>query len=101
MIRFLFFIFKIFIIILVAAIFLDFVYSKCFLQSQERGKIGYIYNSKPQEFDVVILGSSIANNHFVTQMFIDKGLKSFNYGMQGSKLFESDLVLKLLLEKKE
>lgn len=100
MTRFLFFIFKIIIIIFIAAIFLDFVYSKCFLQSQQRGKIGYIYNSKPQEFDVVILGSSRANNHFVTQMFTDKGLKTFNYGMQGSKLFESDLVLKLLLEKK-
>ncbi|WP_371615272.1 hypothetical protein [Flavobacterium sp. ACN6] len=33
-------------------------------------------------------------------MFTDKGLKTFNFGMQGSKLFESDLILKLLLEKK-
>lgn len=46
------------------------------------------------------MGSSRANNHFVTKMFTDKGLKTFNFGMQGSKLFESDLILKLLLEKK-
>ena len=32
-------------------------------------------------------------------MFEDQGLETFNFGMQGSKLFESDLVLKLLLEK--
>jgi hypothetical protein len=57
-------------------------------------------NSEPKEYDVVILGSSRANNHFVTRMFEDKGLKAFNFGMQGSKLFESDLVLKLLLERK-
>ncbi len=46
------------------------------------------------------MGSSRANNHFVTKMFTDTGLKTFNFGMQGSKLFESDLILKLLLEKK-
>lgn len=79
---------------------MDKVYSYFFLHSNKRDKIGFIYNSPPTEYDVVILGSSRANNHFVTQMFTDKGLKAFNFGMQGSKLFESDLVLKLLLEKK-
>lgn len=79
---------------------LDLLYTTIYLQSSNRGKIGYIVNSKPKEFDVVILGSSRANNHFVSQMFADKNLVVFNFGMQGSKLFESDLVLKLLLEKK-
>jgi hypothetical protein len=97
--KFLFFLLKILVIILILACVLDAVYSNSFLHSKNRSKIGYIYNSKPQEFDVVILGSSRSNNHFVTQMFADQGLKAFNFGMQGSKLFESDLVLKLLLEK--
>lgn len=79
---------------------MDKVYSYLFLKSNQRDKIGYIYNSEPKQYDVVIVGSSRANNHFVTQMFTEKGLKTFNFGMQGSKLFESDLVLKLLLEKK-
>ncbi|MEA9413091.1 MULTISPECIES: hypothetical protein [unclassified Flavobacterium] len=98
--KFLFFLLKILVIILAFACVLDVVYSNLFFYSKNRSKIGYIYNSKPQEFDVVILGSSRSNNHFVTQMFTDQGLKTFNFGMQGSKLFESDLVLKLLLEKK-
>ncbi|WP_394775073.1 hypothetical protein [Flavobacterium sp.] len=82
------------------SIIMDKAYSYVFLQSNQRDKIGYIYNTAPKNYDVVILGSSRANNHFVTQMFSDKGFKAFNFGMQGSKLFESDLVLKLLLEKK-
>jgi hypothetical protein len=98
--NFLFFVLKILVITIVIAVILDLIYSNVFLMSNNRSKIGYIYNSNPKDYDVVILGSSRANNHFVSQMFEDKGLKTFNFGMQGSKLFESDLVLKLLLEKK-
>ncbi|KAF2342160.1 hypothetical protein DMB71_05355 [Flavobacterium tistrianum] len=98
--KFLFYILKILILTFILMLVMDNVYSFFFLQSNKRDKIGLIYNSPPREYDVVILGSSRANNHFVTQMFTDKGLKAFNFGMQGSKLFESDLVLKLLLEKK-
>jgi hypothetical protein len=64
-----------------------------------RGKIDYVYNSKNQDYDVVILGSSRANNHFVAQMFEDKGLKTFNYGMSGGHLFEASLLLKLMVER--
>lgn len=98
--KFLFYVFKILILIVVLMFMMDKVYSYAFLQSNKRNKIGFIYNSQPTNYDVVILGSSRANNHFVTQMFTEKGVKTFNFGMQGSKLFESDLVLKLLLEKK-
>lgn len=78
---------------------LDFLYTKAYLQSSSRGKIDYVYNSKPRNYDVVILGSSRANNHFVSQMFEDKGLKTFNYGMSGGHLFEADLLLKLMIER--
>ncbi|MDQ6529633.1 hypothetical protein [Flavobacterium sp. LHD-85] len=97
--KFLFYILKILILTLILMLVMDKIYSYFFLQSNKRDKIGFVYNSPPTEYDVVILGSSRANNHFVTQMFTDKGLKAFNFGMQGSKLFESDLILKLLLEK--
>lgn len=97
--KFLVFIFKFFLIILVGAFVLDLIYTNCFLQSTKRDKIAYIFNTKPKVYDAVILGSSRANNHIVTEMFTDKGLVAFNFGMQGSKLFESDLILKLLLDK--
>ncbi|GAA3779734.1 hypothetical protein GCM10022423_39770 [Flavobacterium ginsengiterrae] len=71
-----------------------------YMQCKNRGKIDQIYNVRERKYDVVILGSSRANNHFVAQMFIDKGLMTFNYGMSGSSLFETSLVLKLMIERK-
>ncbi|WP_348823492.1 hypothetical protein [Flavobacterium aestuarii] len=96
---FVFLIFKIFSTILVLLALFDFAYTSVFLQSSSRGKIDYIYNSKPRNYDVVILGSSRANNHFVSQLFEDRGLKTFNFGMSGGHLFEADLLLKLMVER--
>jgi hypothetical protein len=98
--RFLIYTVKIFIAIALIAIVLDGLYTAVFLQSKNRGKIETVFNSKEQKFDVVILGSSRANNHFVSQMFEDKGLKTFNYGMSGGHLFEASLMLKLMIERK-
>jgi len=97
---FLIYIAKIFIVVLLIAIALDGLYTYIFLQSKSRGKIETVFNSKAQKYDVVILGSSRANNHFVSQMFQDKGLKTFNYGMSGGHLFEASLMLKLMIERK-
>ena len=82
------------------AIFLDYSYTLIYKQSNSRGKIDKVYNSEPTTYDVVILGSSRANNHFVAPLFKKQGLKVFNYGMSGSHLFEADLLLKILLERK-
>lgn len=77
----------------------DFLYTKVYLNSSERGKVEYVYNSGPKNYDIVILGSSRANNHFVSKMFEDKGFKTFNFGISGGHLFEADLLLKLMLER--
>jgi len=97
--KFLLFTLKILILTIAVAVVLDFVYTAFYLQSSNRGKIDHVYNSKNENFDVVILGSSRANNHFVAQMFEDKGLKTFNYGISGGHLFEADLLLKLMVER--
>ncbi|MDR7208945.1 hypothetical protein [Flavobacterium piscis] len=91
---------KILIIAILIAVVLDGLYTYVFLQSKNRGKIETVFNSKPQKLDVIILGSSRANNHFVSQMFEDKGLKTFNYGMSSGHLFEASLLLKLMIERK-
>jgi hypothetical protein len=91
---------RILIVTVILAIILDVVYTTIFMQSKNRGKIETVINSNIEEYDVVILGSSRANNHFVPQMFEDKGIKTFNYGMSGGHLFESSLLLKLMVEKK-
>ncbi|WP_427875206.1 hypothetical protein [Flavobacterium sp. MMS24-S5] len=97
--KFLLFSLKILILTIVIAVALDFIYTAVYLKSSNRGKIDHIYNSKNENYDVVILGSSRANNHFVAQMFEDKGLKTFNYGMSGGHLFEASLLLKMMVER--
>jgi hypothetical protein len=98
--RFLIYTAKILITTILIAVILDGLYTYVFLQSKNRGKIETVFNSKSKKHDVVILGSSRANNHFVSQMFEDKGLKTFNYGMSGGHLFEASLMLKLMIERK-
>jgi hypothetical protein len=84
----------------IAAVVLDFAYTTVYVQSKNRGKIDYVFNSTARDYDVVILGSSRANNHFVTELFEKKGLKTFNYGMSGGHLYEASLLLKLMIERK-
>lgn len=98
--RFLIYTTKILLITILIAVALDGLYTAIFMQSKNRGKIETVVNSKAKKYDVVILGSSRANNHFVAQMFEDKGLKTFNYGMSGGHLFEASLLLKLMIERK-
>ncbi|WP_140487601.1 hypothetical protein [Flavobacterium sp. GSA192] len=97
--QFLIFTIKTITILLMAAVILDYCYTSIYLKSSKRNKIEYVYNSKAKNYDVVLLGSSRANNHFVTEMFEQKGLKTFNYGMSGGHLFEASLLLKLMLER--
>jgi hypothetical protein len=98
--RFLIYTVKILLAAVLVSIALDGLYTVVFMHSKNRGKIETVFNSKAQKLDVVILGSSRANNHFVAQMFEDKGLTAFNYGMSGSHLFEASLMLKLMIERK-
>ncbi|OXA81474.1 hypothetical protein SAMN05444397_103235 [Flavobacterium aquidurense] len=98
--RFLIYAVKILIVTGLVAIALDGLYTAVFLRSKNRGKIETVFNSEPQQYDVIILGSSRANNHFVSKMFEDKGFKTFNYGMSGGHLFEASLMLKLMIERK-
>lgn len=90
---------KIILSILMLLLVLDIVYTAIYLNSRNRGKVENVFNSKAQNYDVVILGSSRANNHFVSQLFEEKGLKTFNYGMSGAHLFETSLMLKLMAER--
>ncbi|MBP4140503.1 hypothetical protein J3S90_01655 [Flavobacterium sp. P4023] len=98
--NFLIYLVKIIGVLFLSLVILDGLYTLVFLQSKNRGKIETVFNSGPEKYDVIILGSSRANNHFVSQMFEDKGLKTFNFGISGSHLFETSLLLKLMIERK-
>ena len=97
--QFLVFIVKIVVVLLLVAFALDFIYTTVFVQSKTRNKVENVINSEPQNYDVIILGTSRANNHFVSELFEKKGLKTFNYGMSGAHLFETSLMLKLMVER--
>ena len=98
--QFLIFTVKTLVLLFLLLVVLDFLYTTVYLQSSNRGKIEYVYNSVARDYDVVVLGSSRANNHFVAPMFEEKGFKTFNYGMSGGHLFEASLLLKLMVERK-
>ncbi len=98
--QFLGFTIKTIIIIVLLAVLLDYCYTTVYLKSNNRNKIEDVFQFKARNYDVVILGSSRANNHFVSELFEQKGLKTFNYGMSGGHLFEADLLLKLMIERK-
>jgi len=90
---------KILLTILILLVLLDWTYTTVYLHSSNRGKVENVFNSEAENYDVVILGSSRANNHFVPELFEKKGLKTFNYGMSGAHLFEASLLLKLMAER--
>lgn len=95
--QFLIFIGKILLVLLLSAFALDFSYTTVFAQSETRNKVENVINSNNKKFDVVMMGSSRANNHFVAKLFVDKGYKAFNYGISGSKLQETALLLQLMV----
>jgi hypothetical protein len=97
--QFFVFIGKILLVLLLSAFALDFIYTTVFSQSETRNKVENVIHLKPQNYDVIILGTSRANNHFVSELFEKEGLKTFNYGMSGSHLFETSLLLKLMVKR--
>lgn len=84
-------------ILFIAALLLDVIFTTIISHSSERNKVENVMHSFGKKYDVVIMGTSRANNHFVTDLFEKKGLKSFNYGISGSHLFETSLLLKVMI----
>lgn len=85
---------------LFASILLDILFTSLLSNSSQRNKIENVLHTQNKKYDVIIMGTSRANNHFVTSLFEKKGLKSFNYGMSGSHLFETALLLKVMVAHK-
>ena len=78
---------------------LDGLYTAAYINSSERSKIDYLYNTKDKNYDVIFLGSSRINNHLVPKIFNDNGYKTFNFGITRSRLEESALMLQLMMER--
>ncbi len=97
--NFLLFLAKGFALLLLTLVFLDVLYTAVYMQSNSRSKIDYLFNSKDKNYDVVFLGSSRVNNHFVPKIFNNQGYKTINFGITRSRLEESALMLQMMVER--
>ena len=88
------------VILFAASLLLDVIYTVIISHSAERNKIENVIHTQNKKYDVIIMGTSRANNHFVTELFEKEGLKAFNYGISGAHLFETSLLLKLMIANK-
>lgn len=88
------------VILFSASLLLDVLYTAIISHSKERNKVENIIHTMNKKYDVIFMGTSRANNHFVTKVFEDKGYKAFNYGISGAHLFETSLLLKLMIANK-
>ena len=88
------------VILFLASLLLDVLYTAIISHSAQRNKIENVIHTTNKKYDVIIMGTSRANNHFVTELFEKEGLKAFNYGISGAHLFETSLLLKLMVANK-
>jgi hypothetical protein len=77
----------------------DGIYTAIYSKSIVRNKIQLLVNGAPQHYDVIIVGSSRAENHLVPERFQRYGLKTYNIAMSGANLCENALQLKLFFDK--
>jgi hypothetical protein len=97
--NFILFITKILGVLFLLLCLLDLVFTQVYLNDNKHNKTNFVYNSKQKVYDIIFLGSSRANNHFIPSIFEEKGYKTYNYGMSGSHLFETALLFELMMER--
>ena len=88
------------VLLFVASVLLDILYTAIISHSSDRNKVENIINTTNVAYDIVFMGTSRANNHFVSKVFENKGYTVFNYGISGAHLFETSLLLKLMMANK-
>lgn len=86
-------------LIFFVSLVLDILYTSVYSNSHIRNKVQFLLNEAPKHYDVIILGSSRAENHIVPEMFKRQGLKVYNFGITGAHLCESSLMLDLFFER--
>jgi len=97
--KFIFYIAIILLVIIAIMVVSDALYTYVYENAAPRNKTQYVLKLKDKKINYVFLGSSRVENHIVTKLVEQQTSKTaINLGMQGSKLDDIYLVLKLLLE---
>lgn len=95
--KFVKYILKIIILLLVSTYILDFIYTKTFSNCIPRTKFQYLRTQKNKSFDYIFLGSSRVENSVVSNLIEEKtGKRTINLAMQGSNLSDIHFIQKLL-----
>lgn len=94
--KFLKYIFKITISLLLLAVLLDVAYTFVIKKSIPRNKIRYAMSLKNKHYDVLFLGSSRVENSIVTSMFRTHNITILNMGLEGATLGDNWLMMSLL-----
>lgn len=79
---------------------LDIAYTKVFENGVIANKTKYLTTLQNKHYDVIFLGSSRVDNHIVSNVFLENGIKILNAGVQGTNLKDNLLVLKVLIDNK-
>lgn len=100
--KFLYYLALISVICVLLLLLLEGIYTAIYHSNASRNKVFYTVNqTESQHYDVIFLGSSRAENHIDTRILNAKGLKTYNFGMSGSRLQESALLLQLMTARKD
>ncbi|HEX8577353.1 MAG TPA: hypothetical protein VF677_13745 [Flavobacterium sp.] len=85
-------------IIFILLFCLDILYTEVYVHSYPRNKTKYVLQLKNKKIDYIFLGSSRVENHIDTKLVNKLTLKkALNLGVQGAKLDDNYLLLKLLI----
>jgi len=95
--KFLKYLFFIVFVILFSMVVLDKAYTYVYENSLPRNKTQHILQLNDIKIDYIFLGSSRVENHIVTRLVEEKtGKRALNLGVQGGRLDDAFLMLKLL-----
>lgn len=79
----------------------DAIYTYVFEHAPPRNKTQYLLKLKNEKIDYIFLGSSRVENHIVTRLVEEKtGKKALNFGVQGGRLDDVSLMIKVLINNK-
>lgn len=95
--KFIVFISKILLLLLLCALTLDFVYTSVYKNTTPQNKVQFIHSLKNRKFNYIFIGSSRVENSVISQQIESKTNKTtINLGVKGLKLKDMAYIIKLL-----
>lgn len=95
--KFIVFIGKILLLLLLCVSALDFVYTSVYKNTTPQNKVQYIHSLKNRKFNYIFIGSSRVENSVISQQIENKTKKTtINLGVKGLKLKDMSYIIKLL-----